>query len=148
MYVDSLIDWDWHITVYHCSSLYSLFSPHWLPGNTCLKLDCYKKETYLKTIYSLIALAKGLVTNYGEGGLQNGRGGGKWSLTPTKGGGGAENVLAMLKGGTKSFEVGLTRELEVWAIVMGGGAQKVFIIEGGGAQKVLPCFPNSDFPIL
>ena len=32
----------------------------------------------------------------------------------------AEKVLAMLKGGTKSFEVVLTQELEVLAIVMGG----------------------------
>ena len=39
-----------------------------------------------------------------------------------KGGGGAEQVLAMLKGGwggTTSFEVVLTQEFEVLAIVMG-----------------------------
>ena len=46
------------------------------------------------------------------------RRGGKWCLSPMKtgGGGGAENVLAMLKagpGGTKDFEVVLTQELEV-----------------------------------
>ena len=40
---------------------------------------------------------------------------------PYKKGGGAEQVLAMLKGGgTKSFEVVLTRELEVFSILMEG----------------------------
>ena len=70
--------------------------------------------------------SKGLVTNYGEGGgLQNGRGWGMRSFTPTKRGGGAEQVLAMLGGGgTNSFEVVLTQELEVSTIVM-GGVQKV-----------------------
>ena len=57
----------------------------------------------------------------------------------------AEKVLAMLKwggGGTKTFEVGLTRELEVLAIVMGGGCKKFppfpkcFHPLKGGAQKV------------
>ena len=33
-----------------------------------------------------VGWCKGLVTNYGEGGLQNGRGG-TWSFTPTKRGG-------------------------------------------------------------
>ena len=49
--------------------------------------------------------AKGLVTNYGDGGLQHGRG----SFTPTKRGE-AEKVLAMLKGGggTTSFGVVFT----------------------------------------
>ena len=71
-------------------------------------------------------LSKGLVTNYGGGGggLQNGRG--ACEVLPLRKRGGAEQVLAMLKGGgTTSFEVVLTRELEVLAIVMGGGAQKV-----------------------
>ena len=36
-----------------------------------------------------------------------------------KGGGGANKVLTMPKGGTKSFEVVLPRELEVLAILMG-----------------------------
>ena len=44
-------------------------------------------------------LPKGLVTNYGEGGLQNGRGGPREVLPLRKGGGG--EVLAMLKGGHK-----------------------------------------------
>ena len=51
----------------------------------------------------LLLGSKGLVTNYGEGGLQNGRGGGTRSFTPMKRGGGAEKVLAMLKGGHKKF---------------------------------------------
>ena len=48
---------------------------------------------------------------------------GKSSFTPTKrGGGGAENLLAMLKGGggRTSFDVVLTVELEVLAILNGG----------------------------
>ena len=44
---------------------------------------------------------KGLVTNYGEGGLQNGRGGHVKFYPYEKGG--AETVLAMLKGGHKKF---------------------------------------------
>ena len=46
---------------------------------------------------------KGLVTNYREGGgLQNGRRGGHVKFYPCeKGGGGAEKVSAMLKGGHK-----------------------------------------------
>ena len=49
---------------------------------------------------------KGLVTNYGEGGggLQNGRGVGAREVLPLRrGGGGAQKVLAMLKGGHKKF---------------------------------------------
>ena len=37
-----------------------------------------------------------------------------------------EKVLAMLKGGTQSFEVVFTQELEVLAIVMGEGGTKGF----------------------
>ena len=54
-------------------------------------------------------VAKELVTNYGEGGLQNGRGGPHEVLPLRKGGGGAEKVLAMLKGGTTSFGVVFTQ---------------------------------------
>ena len=52
---------------------------------------------------------------------------------------GRKQVLAMLKGGggTKSFEVFLTQELEVLAIVRGG--TKSFHPLKGGTQKVLPC---------
>ena len=56
----------------------------------------------------------GLVTNYLEGGKRNGRGGAYEVLPPRKGG--AEKVLAMLKGGGgghKQFEVVLTWDLEV-----------------------------------
>ena len=46
-----------------------------------------------------LQLCKGLVTNYGEGGgLQNGRGGAHEALPQ---GGGAEKVVAMLKGGAQ-----------------------------------------------
>ena len=45
---------------------------------------------------------KGLVTNYGEGGLQNGRGGAR-EVLPLHKGGAEEKVLAMLKGGHKKF---------------------------------------------
>ena len=72
------------------------------------------------------------------------RGGGK-SFSRAEGGGG---------GGTKRFEVVLTRELEVLTIVIGGckkfppfkrWAQKVFhCLEGGGRKKFRTC----DFPIL
>ena len=44
---------------------------------------------------------KRLVTNYGEGGLQNGRGGAR-EVLPLRIGG-AEKVLAILKGGHKKF---------------------------------------------
>ena len=59
-----------------------------------------------------------MVTNYWEGGgVQNGRGVGK-VLPLQKGGGGRK---AMLKGGgTTYFEVILTQELEVLAILIGG----------------------------
>ena len=64
-------------------------------------------------------------------------GGGACEVLPLRKG--AENVLAMLKGGgTKCFEVVLTRELEVLAIVMGGGHKRCPPFKGG-AQNVLPC---------
>ena len=48
----------------------------------------------------VVDLHKGLVINYGEGGLQNGRGGHvKFYPYEKGGGGGTEKVLAMLKGG-------------------------------------------------
>ena len=98
----------------------------------------------------------------GGGGLQNGRGWSKWSFTPTqKGGGeggGVGKALAMLKGGTTSFELVLTREPEVLAIVqVMGGTKSFHSFKGGrGAQKVVPClegggckqFQTHDFPIL
>ena len=39
-------------------------------------------------------------------------------------------------GGTQSFEVVLTRELEVLATVMGGGCKRFPPFKRGGAQKV------------
>ena len=76
---------------------------------------------------------KGLVTNYGEGGLQNERGGAKLSFIPTKRGGGGKSFSHVERegggGGHKKFrEVVLTREHEVLVIVMEGG--------GVGVQKV------------
>ena len=49
-----------------------------------------------------LTCGKGLVTNYREGGLQNGRGG-HVKFYPYEKGGGAEKVLGMLKGGHKKF---------------------------------------------
>ena len=54
-------------------------------------------------------MCKGVVTNYRE----RGGGGG--------GGGGASEVLPLQKGGQKKFEVVLTRDIEVLAILRGGG---------------------------
>ena len=66
----------------------------------------------------------GLVTNYWEGGLQHGKGGASEVLPLQKRE--RKNVLAMLKWGDNIFlEVVLTWELEVLAIVMGGGPQKL-----------------------
>ena len=61
----------------------------------------------------------GVVTSKGEGG-------GRQKFYPYKKGG-PENILAMLKDGTTSFEVVLTQELEVLAIliVVVGGAGEV-----------------------
>ena len=77
-----------------------------------------------------------MVINYGEGGLQNGRGGGQLSFTTTNRGRGAGNVLAILNGdgggggGTTSSRVVLTRVLEVLTTLSRGGrgAQKVSTI--------------------
>ena len=52
-----------------------------------------------------------------------------------KEGGGAEKVLAMLKGGTTSFGVVLTQELEV--LDRGERGKFYPVLGGGGAQKVL-----------
>ena len=50
-------------------------------------------------LYWVINMSKGLVTNYGEGATK--REGGQMELYPR--GGGAEKVLAMLKGGYEKF---------------------------------------------
>ena len=74
-------------------------------------------------------------------------------FNPTKMG--AEKVLVMLKGGggaQKSFEVVLTWELEVLAILMGGTYS--FHLLKGGHEKFYPVsrgrtkFWTRDFPIL
>ena len=53
-------------------------------------------------------------------GLHNGRGS-RSNFIPTKEGGGADNVLAMLKGGHNKFCSSLNRGIEVLAILKGGG---------------------------
>ena len=47
-------------------------------------------------------------------------------------------VLAMLKGGTTSFKVVLTQELEVLAIVVGWGKSFHPLKGGGGRKKFYP----------
>ena len=59
-------------------------------------------------------------------------------LPPKKGG--AKKVLAMLKGGTTSFEVVLTQDLEVLAI-LNGGAKSVHSIKRG-RKKFYPVFSS------
>ena len=73
----------------------------------------------------------------GRGGGDTKREGGACQVLPLrKGGGGAEKVLAMLKGGgTNNFEVVLTQELEVSAIVM-GACKKFPTFKKGGAKSV------------
>ena len=95
---------------------------------------------------------RGLVTNYGEGGgyknyvkfypYEKGRGGG--------------GVLAMLKGGTKSFGVVFTQKLEVLAILklkkfplFKRGGAKSFTVLRGGAKSFGPAnFPFCSPPPL
>ena len=82
----------------------------------------------------------GVVTSSGEGrwgGLPNWRGEGKRSFTPTV-------RFRHAKGGHKGFEVVLTRELEVLAIVMGGGGANSFALSRRGCKKL----GTRDFPIL
>ena len=73
----------------------------------------------------------GLVTNNREGeggGATNGRRGGVSEILPLQKKGGAGFFFSCAEwggGGTNSFEVVLTWELEILAIVIGGGAQKV-----------------------
>ena len=73
----------------------------------------------------------GLVTNYGEGGATKWEGGGQVKFHPYEKWG-VQKVLAMLKGGTKSFKVVLTRELEVLAILMGAAKGFHLLKVGGG----------------
>ena len=65
--------------------------------------------------------------------------GGQVKFYPYENGGGeAEQVLAMLKGGTQSFGVVFTRKLEVLAILKRGAKRfhplKVCVCVGGGAN--------------
>ena len=70
-------------------------------------------------------------------------GGGASEVLPLQTGGWTEKVLAMLNRGHNSFEVVLTREPEVLAILKGGGAQQVSSLKGG-LQKVLLCLEGME----
>ena len=76
--------------------------------------------------------------------IESGGGGGggrQVKFYPYKKGRGAEKFLAILKGGcTKGFGVVFTQELEVLAILEGGGGKKFPLFKGGGGRgrKVLP----------
>ena len=101
---------------------------------------------------------KKVVTNYGKGrGYKTGGGhfiaGAFHVVSLQKEGGHAEGG-----GGTNSFEVVLTRELEVSAILMGGGGgtKSLHLLKGeGGGEKFYPVlrgggpqrFWTHDFPI-
>ena len=80
------------------------------------------QRKHMQTKYHL--RLTGVVTKYGEGvcaTIQEGGGG----ASEVGGGGGAQQDLAMLKGVSKTcFEVVLTQEFEVLAILI-GGAQNV-----------------------
>ena len=77
-----------------------------------------------------------LITGRGVGGLQYGRGAGQVKLYPYEKGGGDRNSFSHVEGGgaQKVFEVVLTREIQVLAILMGGGGHLKF---GAGVSKVL-----------
>ena len=89
-----------------------------------------------------------LITGRGGGGYKTGEGG-YVKFYPYEMGGGAETVLAMLKGGTTSFEVVFNTEACLAIMMGGGGGRKKFppfkrggrkkfypVLRGGGAQKV------------
>ena len=87
-----------------------------------------------------------MVTNYGEGrggGYKTGRGGGgQWSFTPTERR--ETKCLRHAEGGgdLKSFEVVLTRELEVSAILIGGHTKFPPFKRWRGGEKFGPAiFP-------
>ena len=86
-------------------------------------------------------MSEGQAINYSRGGGRYKMGGGgsvKFTLTKKMWGGGAEKVLAMLKGGTTSFEVVLTHELEVLAILKGVQKASSLYKEGRGGKIDLP----------
>ena len=102
---------------------------------------------------NLPSCTKGLVTNYGEGGLQNGRGGGGAREVLPLRKGGAEKVLAMLKGGHKKFWVRFYAVAWCFNHIVGGvtkkfplfkrGGVKSFTLPWGGGRKK---FRTCDFP--
>ena len=119
---------------------------HLMPKRTrilLLRILCVLRTTE-KSCYQHLCIEIVFEWEVREG--EGGGGGGKSSFTPTKGGRGAEKVVAMLGGGgggggTSSFEVVLTQELEVLAILIGGGRKKCPPFkrwEGGGVVKSFP----------
>ena len=80
----------------------------------------------------------GLVTNYGEGGgggYKTGGGGACEILPQRKRGGGAENVLAMLKGGHNKFWGSFYTS---FSRIEGGGAKSFHPLKGGWRKKFYP----------
>ena len=74
----------------------------------------------------------------------------KFDLYERGGGGGCENLQAMLKGVRKSFRVVFLRKLEVLA-TEGGRSQKLFnpvLRRGGGVEERRNKFQNGNFSIL
>ena len=80
--------------------------------------------------------------NYGKGGLRNGRGA---SFFPYKKGGGRKKFSHAEVGGTKSFKVVLTQELEVFTIGDGGGGGKFPPFKRGGRKSFTLSVSNLRF---
>ena len=75
------------------------FNNYMIQTSDFKKNICFISNKPITKYVMSICIYKGLVTNYGEGGLQNGRGGASEVLPLRKGG--AEKVLAILKGGAQ-----------------------------------------------
>ena len=80
-----------------------------------------------------------LLTVEGGGATKQLGGGGESSFTSTKKEGRAKSVLAIWNGGRGRFEVVLTQELDVSAILKGGGGANKIHPFKRGARIVLPC---------
>ena len=79
-----------------------------------------------------------LITGSGGGGYKMG-GGGTWSFTPTKRGGGKRFSLAEGGGGHNKFWGSFLHGRLKFKPYCRGGAKSVHSLKGGGARKVLPC---------
>ena len=82
----------------------------------------------------------------GVGGLQNGRGSGVLPLR--KMGGGGVQVLAMVKMGAHSFEVVLRLEIDVLAILKGGGGATSCTLSWGGGGEGQKSFGPAIVPVF